>query len=134
MTNLKTRLAKLAAAVAEQAARDPAFAARLEEIMGAGGLATSGRPARADGARKGGRRAAAVLDPIELARSGPDPLRKELAPLELSQLLDIVAEYGMDPGKLVMKWKDPDRVVDRIVETAIARATKGDAFRNSEDE
>ncbi|WP_162527293.1 hypothetical protein [Sphingomonas solaris] len=46
------------------------------------------------------------------------------------QLLDIVAEFGMDPGKLVMKWKDRDRVADRIVETAIARATKGDAFRS----
>jgi len=35
----------------------------------------------------------------------------------------------MDPGKLVMKWKDRDRVIDRIVEIAGRRATKGDAFR-----
>jgi hypothetical protein len=35
----------------------------------------------------------------------------------------------MDPGKLVMKWKGADRVVDRIVELAVARSKKGDAFR-----
>lgn len=135
MTNLRTRLAKLAAAVAEQAARDPEFAAKLEGIMGGGAGASPGRPARparAEGARKGGRRAAARLDPVDLARLGPEHLRDALGSLDLAQLLDIVAEYGMDPGKLVMKWKDRDRIIDRIVETAIARATKGDAFRQSE--
>ncbi|KQN80552.1 hypothetical protein [Sphingomonas sp. Leaf62] len=131
--NLRTRLAKLAAAVAEQAARDPAFAATLEGIMaGPPPAPVAGRRAkalRAEGARKGGRRAAAALDPIDLARSGPGQLREALAPLSHEQLLDVVAEYGMDPGKLVMKWKDRDRVADRIVEVATARATKGDAFR-----
>lgn len=136
MMNLRTRLAKLAAAVAEQAGRDPAFAAKLEEIMssGAGGAAPGQRAQspRAEGARKGGRRAAALLDPVDLARSGTDRLRDALAPLNLAQLLDIVAEYGMDPGKLVMKWKDRERVVERIIETAASRATKGDAFRQSD--
>lgn len=134
MTNLKTRLAKLAAAVADHAARDPAFAATLEAILGDGAARPAdGRRAkvpRGEGARKGGRRAAAALDPVALAQSGPDALRAAMAPLDHEQLLDIVAEFGMDPGKLVMKWKDRDRVADRIVETAIARATKGDAFRS----
>ncbi len=35
----------------------------------------------------------------------------------------------MDPGKLVMKWKDNVRVIDRIVELSLTRSTKGDAFR-----
>jgi hypothetical protein len=43
-------------------------------------------------------------------------------------LRDVVADYGMDPGKLVMKWRDADRIVDRIVEVARGRAQKGSAF------
>ena len=38
--------------------------------------------------------------------------------------------YGMDPGKLVMKWKDADRVRAHIVDTTMQRARKGDAFRD----
>lgn len=134
MTSLKARLARLAAAVADQAARDPAFAATLEAILGGGatGGPTKARTARTrpEGVRKGGRRAAALLDPVEIAQGGADRLRDALAPLGLGQLLDVVAEHGMDPGKLVMKWKDRDRVAERIVELAVARATKGDAFRS----
>jgi hypothetical protein len=36
--------------------------------------------------------------------------------------------HWMDPGKLVMKWKTPQRIVDRIVEFSMARAVKGDVF------
>jgi len=56
-------------------------------------------------------------------------LRSALEKLSLNQLRDIVAEYGMDPGRLVMKWMAPERVIDRIVEISSARAHKGDAFR-----
>jgi len=129
MTNLKSRLTKLAAAVAEQAARDPSFAAKLEEIIG-GIAGKSSARAKTAGVRKGGRRAAAALDPVAIAQKGPDVLRHALSRLDVGQLLDIVAEYGMDPGKLVMKWKDRDRIVDRIIEASMTRATKGDAFRS----
>jgi hypothetical protein len=64
-----------------------------------------------------------------LAAGGRDNLRNALAPLDLERLKDIVAQFGMDPSKLVMKWKDRDRVAEHIVETSITRATKGDAFR-----
>ncbi|MDE0403802.1 MAG: hypothetical protein OXI53_00610 [Nitrospira sp.] len=57
-------------------------------------------------------------------------LRAELALLTLDQLKDIVADYGMDREKLVMKWKTPNRVIDRIVEISISRAHKGDVFRS----
>jgi hypothetical protein len=56
-------------------------------------------------------------------------LRLDLSALNIEQLKDVVAQHGMDPGKLVMKWKDPARIIDRIVELAMARSTKGDAFR-----
>jgi hypothetical protein len=64
-----------------------------------------------------------------LARQGEEVLRAQLKTLDIEKLRDIVAQYGMDPGKLVMKWKDPARVVERIVEVALSRATHGEAFR-----
>jgi hypothetical protein len=67
---------------------------------------------------------------VEVARQGDEVLREKLRALTLDQLRDIVAEYGMDSGRLVMKWKDIDRVTERIVELALARAIKGDAFRS----
>jgi hypothetical protein len=130
MTSLKTRLTKLAATIAEQASRDPEFALKLEDILGNGGVAKPKGGAGTRSARKGGRRTPALIDPVAVALSGPQELQDALSRLDLGQLLDIVAEYGMDPGKLVMKWKDRDRVVDRIVEVSISRATKGDAFRS----
>jgi hypothetical protein len=70
-----------------------------------------------------------VIDPIELGRQGEAILRTRLNELDIEQLRDIVAQYGMDPGKLVMKWKDATRIIDRIIEVSLSRATKGDAFR-----
>lgn len=57
-----------------------------------------------------------------------------MAALSIEQLRDIVAEQGLDPGKLVLKWKSTDRIIDRIVEISIARAQKGDAFRSESEQ
>jgi len=126
MTIRKT-LSALAQAIADDAERNEYFRARIEQAL-------SLDPSRKSGVskpmRKRGRRALAVLDPVEVAREGEDTLRSRLSTLSLEQLLDIVAQHGMDPGKLVMKWKKPDRVIDRIVEISLLRATKGDAFRS----
>jgi hypothetical protein len=129
--NLKRTLAAFVSAITEEAGKNEAFRANLEHALGIDSVATGGRQAQATArpARKGGRRTPAVLDPVELARQGEDALRERISTLDLEQLRDIVAQYGMDPGKLVMKWKDTNRVRDRIVELALARATKGDAFR-----
>ena len=165
--SLQATLNEIANIIAEEAAKNPAFKARLEgaleqnatpspvatdgpatasdresvpkeaDLSPGTGAARSANPLgrRVDGAaeagvkRRGGRRTPAVLDPIELAAQGEGALRERLSDLDLELLLDIVAQYGMDPGKLVMKWRDQDRVIDRIVELSLARATKGDAFR-----
>ncbi len=128
--NLKRTLTAVATIVADEAAHNPAFRSRLEEALGvkASEPKTFGK-LPADEKRKGGRRAAALLDPVDLARHGEGELRAKLDGLDVERLLDVVAQFGMDPGKLVMKWKDRERIVDRIVEIALARSTKGDAFR-----
>jgi hypothetical protein len=130
--NIKRTLTAIAGIVADEASRNPEFRARLEDALGVTAPASKvmAKPSETkDEKRKGGRRAPAVLDPVELATQGEAGLRARLADLDVERLLDIVAQFGMDPGKLVMKWKDHDRIIDRIVEVALGRATKGDAFR-----
>lgn len=125
---LRTKLLDLAKAVADAAERDPELASRLTDLFGAPPAAPK-RPEPTPGRAKN-RRPAALLDPVALVAEGEGALRDRLAALTLDQLLDVVAEYGMDPGKLVMKWRDPARVIDRIVEIAVGRAQKGHAFRS----
>lgn len=131
---LKRTLTALVNVIVEEAGRNPDFRERVEAALDVVKpvLKTTATPKEMpvrEEKRKGGRRAPAVLDPIDLAKHGEVGLREKLAALDLEKLLDIVAQYGMDPGKLVMKWKDRERVIDRIVELALGRATKGDAFR-----
>ncbi len=122
---LKKALQDLMSVIIDEADRNPEFAKELEIALG---LEPKPKPEKATSRRATHRRATAVLDPISLAREGEDALRSRLSALTLEQLKDIVAEYGMDPGKLVMKWKTPDRVIDRIVEYSVTRAKKGEAF------
>ncbi len=125
---LRTKLLDLAKAVADAAERDPEFASRITAFFGAA-VAIPKRPEPAAGRAKN-RRPAAALDPVAVVGEGENLLRDRLSALSLEQLRDVVAEHGMDQGKLVMKWKDPARVMDRIVEIALARAQKGHAFRS----
>ena len=122
---MKTRLARVFRVILDEAEQNAAFASRLDEALGtSAGHAITSVPRQARG-----RRSPAVLDPVSGYREGEEALRSRLRDLGLEQLRDIVAEYGMDPDKLAMKWKSTDRLIDRIVDVARGRATKGDAFR-----
>lgn len=121
---LRTKLLGLAKAIADAAERDTELAEQLDAIFEG-----KAKPEPRSSARPKNRRAPAIIDPVAIAREGEDALRARLEPLTLEQLRDIVADYRMDPGKLVMKWKDASRVRDRIVETSLSQASKGDAFR-----
>lgn len=140
--SLRNTLSRLMRVVIEEAERNPDFEAALNDALGS---STQGKrkPPKAealgtadDGEAKRGknRRAPAALDPVQVVRDGEPTLRSALEKLSLEQLRDIVAEYGMDPGRLVMKWNTPERVIDRIVEMSVARAHKGNAFRKPTDE
>jgi hypothetical protein len=127
--SIKKILSALMQVVADEVERNPEFRSRIEVALNIDPAVAQQKLATGEKKRKGGRRTPAVIDPVELARHGESALRAQLAGLDLEQLRDIVAEYGMDPGKLVMKWKDSNRIIDRIVELSLGRATKGDAFR-----
>jgi len=82
------------------------------------------------GSRRTNRRKPGPWDPFVVFDDiGADGLRERLSRLDLEQLRDILAEHGMDADKLAMKWKDPQRVIGRIVERVEDRAGKGSAFR-----
>ena len=138
---LKDQLVALALIIADEAEHNSNFRRRLEEALSprqpelpiVREVKVHDRKPRDErsstGLRKGGRRTPAVLDPVALARQNEEVLRQALSALDIEQLKDVVAQYGMDPGKLVMKWKDTARITDRIVEMSMARSTKGDSFR-----
>jgi hypothetical protein len=123
-----TRLRELCARLVQSAEAAPGEAGALADAVAKLLDDASGEKAQA---RRTGRRAAPVLDPFEIYRDTPDALGARLAELDLEQLRDVVAHYGMDPRRLVMKWKTSTRVVEHIVETVQARNRKGDAFRAS---
>jgi hypothetical protein len=125
--NLKRTLHALGTVVLEEAERNPDFAQRLQCALG---IADAAAVAKTPEGKKSRTRAAATMDPVAiLADHGEDALRRELQLLPLDKLLDIVAEFGMDTSKLVMKWKDPVRIYEHIIDNAKRRSVKGDAFR-----
>ncbi|HEL4117127.1 TPA: hypothetical protein UM349_002386 [Stenotrophomonas maltophilia] len=139
--SLRNTLNRLIRVVIEEAERNPDFEAALTDALDSASSrrksarAESPRQVDANEAKRGkNRRAPAVLDPVQVARDSESGLRSALEKLSLDQLRDIVAEYGMDPGRLVMKWNTPERVIERIVEMSVARAHKGNAFRKSPDD
>ena len=121
--------------VVDEAARNPKFAEELESAFAAAALrqsASSEGPAEMldrDVKKPRGRRNKAVLDPVHLARDGEERLRTELENLTVDELKDIVAEFGMDPRRKVMKWKTRENIVEEIVRVSKYRSRKGESFR-----
>jgi hypothetical protein len=80
--------------------------------------------------RRGGRRSPGPFNPFDVfGEQGRAALTLRLEHCSVDELKDIIAEHGMDRDRLAMKWKTPQRLIDRVVETVESRATKGDAFR-----
>jgi len=147
---VRRTLKALAQLIADEAEHNPVFNQRLQNILGipceeakpassnqgdeVAAPATNASSSAATPKRPSNRRPPAVLDPIHLARQGEDVLRTELSRLDIEKLRDIVADYGMDTGKIVMKWRSTDRIIDRIVEVALLRSQKGSAFRDQSEE
>jgi len=126
--HLAGQLARVFAAIAGEAGRGPRLANALNKAMHES--TPTGRPARSSSPRSSNRRNAGPFDPFTVyAEGGGELLRERLTTLSLDQLRDIIAEHGMDNDRLAMKWKDPARVIDRILERVSSRSEKGSAFR-----
>ena len=134
---LDQAMRNLAKVISEEARRNPEFEDRLLDAIGLSvtkdGFSSSlqrANVAKEETTRGRNRRARAVLDPIQMVQESEEKLREQLSVLTVEQLKDIVADYGMDPSKLVMKWRIRERIVNHIVDMANSRSRKGDAFRS----
>ncbi len=111
------------------ASKDPVLAERALRRLNADPK-LAGLVEMPPGMKRTGRRTPAKLDPFKvLADNSEQDLMARLADLSLEELRDIVAQFGMDPRRLVMKWTDAQRVRQHIVATTAQRSRKGDAFR-----
>ncbi len=133
---LRKALQDFAKVAADEAERNPDFERRLRKALGLAESAVASsdqdatKPRKQDVRRRNGRRTPPILDPVELVSQGEPVLREQLNPLTVEQLKDIVAGHGMDPSKLVMRWKSRDRITDHIVQMAVTRSQKGNVFRH----
>ncbi len=141
--SLDTTLKALFDLIRDEAKHNTEFRNRLQSVLDAQGSrnrpapgvvdASRGAPsssgAEPSGKKRGNRRPPALIDPIAESNHGEANLREKLAVLSLDQLRDVIADFRMDSSKLVMKWKDRDKVIEHIVMIALNRHQKGDAFR-----
>lgn len=114
-------LKKLCTCITEEMKMNPGFAGRIGEILT---VSSSTQPIKRSNKRK-----SAKINPIQLIIDGDDKVNEKLEQLSIDELKDIIAEHGMDNSKLAMKWKDKDRLIKFILETAQRRSKKGDVFR-----
>lgn len=121
---VEQRLQRLFSVLLDAVKNDPAFAERVEVALGI----IEKQPSPPSERRN--RRPQAAFDPYAEFALGEDSLVSKLRTLDIEALKDIVAQFGMDRSKLVMKWKTPDRIIDHIIATVRARAQQGDAFRS----
>jgi hypothetical protein len=121
------KLKRIFAALLKAAQKDPKTLANIEQIFNESSVAISAEASRPP--RPKNRRNAAPFDPFLVYQEGDGVLLKRLRELDIEALRDILAEFGMDPAKLAMKWKSTERIVEHILSTVQSRLTKGDAFR-----
>lgn len=123
--SLKNNLTKLLNIIVDEAGNNPEFAAKLEAVFNPEGTA----PVK-ESKQSRTKRNPAVLDPLEIASGqGMDALERKLLNLDIDQLKDIIAQYGMNQDKLAMKWRKKEKCLERIMEKTRDRTIKGDAFR-----
>jgi hypothetical protein len=112
--------------VASQIEADPTFATRL--MAGPAIKTTSGETAQAV-PRPAREVVAPPLDLFAVLRqSGEQGLREALVALDTASLKAIVRVYRLDPARISARWTAPERVIELIVEQALARLNHGRAF------
>ena len=122
---LEDQLRSFLEVVIEEARANSNFRQRLREAL-VGGIPSTAVQERRSGPR---RRPPPALDPFAVYAEGEDHLRESLSAMDIEQLKDIVAGYGLDRARLALKWRKPERLIDLIVDTVKNRTHKGDAFR-----
>lgn len=123
---LGDRLRAFIEVIVEEARTNPRLAQRLRHVLGE----TTDEAYESQTIARPHRRTPPAVDPFILYEQGEDHLRHALGDLNLDQLKDVVAGYGMDRARLALRWRKPDRLVDLVVETVKTRSHKGEVFRD----
>ena len=111
-------------AVASQIEADPTLATRLMA-----GFATKVEHETPAPSRPAREVVAPPLDPFAVLRqSGEQGLREAVVALDLASLKAIVRAYRLDPARISARWTAPERIIELIVEQAMARLNHGRAF------
>jgi len=121
---LTTLLRGLVDLLAEEADRNPEFAARLEQVLDElpGGAAAKPK------ARKP--KESVELPDVYAERKTRDDteFRLWLRDLPVPVLKAIVKEHDLDPTRRVSRWKDPEKFSALIADQLQARMSRGSAF------
>lgn len=127
-------ISRLAAVIIEEASHNQAFTDKLQTaIMGTDCKSATGTDSAQKTAKHKRRRDPASFNPIDMILEDEDKCEQALHELSEKQLKDIIAEYRMDPSQRAMHWRNRERLIQLILDTACRRAAKGDAFRDHKD-
>lgn len=120
---LTTLLADLVAVLADEADHNPAFAARLDQLL-------AELPERKSARRKAPKlQAASPLDlHVELQARGEQEFKHWLREHPVDVLRASIRAHDLDPSRRTSKWKDPEKLADFIADTLQARLARGSAF------
>ena len=134
-TVVDVAISRLAAVIIEEASHNQGFADKLQNaIMGPDYGSATGTDSEQNTAKHKRRRDPAVLNPIDMIMEDEDKCDQALHGLSEKQLKDIITEYRMDPSQRAMHWRNRERLIQLILDTARRRAAKGDAFRDHKDD
>lgn len=109
---------KISKVIQDEMTENEAFAKKIEGIL---------CPEK----KKKSTRNPAKINPIHLWEEGEEKLREEVVKLDVEELKDVIAEFGLDPKKSANRLKKREKLEELIFEGAKRTATRGDAFWNA---
>lgn len=124
---MKNRLAKVFDELLHEVDKNPELRARIERVLGSNSEENQNSQSSR---RSRNKRAPALIDPYREYANGEEQFLRELEPLTIDQLKDIVSEHALDSSRLALKWKSRERLIELIVTTIRNRIQKGDVFRD----
>jgi hypothetical protein len=123
---LTRALRALVELVEEEAARNPAFAERLEAVISD---LPSGTAAKKPAKPKSASEDIEIPDVLKAFQDKGEPeFRFWLRDFDLPTLKAVVKANGFDPGKNSQRWTEPDKFIALIAEQTAARLRRGSAF------
>jgi len=120
---LTALLTDLVAVLAEEADRNPAFAARLDQVL-------AELPERKSAKRNAPKaQAAPPLDLHgEVQARGEQEFRHWLRDQQVGALRASIRAHDLDPSRRTAKWKESEKLADFIADALQSRRARGSAF------